>query len=269
MLKVKGLQEVMISKWNLPWKSSCELVKHSFAEVFRGLICCSAGSDSVWPSVVCKKKEKVIKMMMCLHLGVMLQCWRAKLSSLTGTGSREALPGSLRPFLFTDGHSLPHCPLVQTHCYSWGEISGVLAQFHWLFLGNDSSFLPITQKGLWPLNQSSCSVNRALKQCLANIRRLQRLHLLIKVKISRFLKSYMSFCGEFCLLMKIFLNPAELKEEAVWLSHWRGWNTWLFFVELNSFVAAVAKPMWKWLKRHHGIKCYPSGNHIHSTRVCK
>lgn len=34
---------------------------------------------------------------------------------------------------------------------------------------------------------------------------------------SRDLKSYMSFCGEFCLLIKIFLNPAKLKEEAVWL----------------------------------------------------
>lgn len=44
------------------------------------------------------KKEKVIKVIICLHLEVMLQCQRAELSSLPGTGSREALPGALEHF---------------------------------------------------------------------------------------------------------------------------------------------------------------------------
>lgn len=146
----------------------------------------------------------------------MLQCQRAELSSLPGTRGREALPWSLRPFLFTDLHSLSHCPLVETPCYSSDEIPGVLAHFHWVFWGMSLLFPPHHQERLlWPLDRSSCNVSRALKPCLANIWRLQRLHLFIKVKISRFLKPYMSFCGEFCLLMKIFLNPAKLKEEAV------------------------------------------------------
>lgn len=33
-------------------------------------------------------------------------------------------------------------------------------------------------------------------------------------------------------------------------------------VQFNSHVVAVAKPMLKWLKRLHGSKLYPSGNHI-------
>lgn len=35
MLKVKGLQEVMICKWNLPWKSGCELVKQFCWSILR------------------------------------------------------------------------------------------------------------------------------------------------------------------------------------------------------------------------------------------
>lgn len=68
--------------------------------------------------------------------------------------------------------------------------------------------------------------------------------------------------------MKIFLNPAKLKEEAVWLGCSVTLERMKYLVifsgvQLNSFVVAVAKPVWKWLKRLPGIKCYPCGNPIH------
>lgn len=89
---------------------------NSLAEVFWGLTCCSL-PQTVSAQVLCVKKEKVIKVIICLHLEVMLQCQRAEPSSVPGM-SREALPWSLRPFLFTDLHSLPHCPLGETPCCS-------------------------------------------------------------------------------------------------------------------------------------------------------
>lgn len=201
----------------------------------------------------------------------MLQCQRAELSSQPGM-SREALPWSLRPFLFPDLPSLSHCPLERPLATAGMKFLGFQHSFIGVF-GNDSP-LPITKKGLWPLGRSSCNVSRALKQCLANIWQLQRLHLFSKVEISWILKSYMSFCGEFCLLRKIFLNPAKLNEEAVWLGCSVTLERMKYLVifsgvQLNSSVVAVAKPMWKWLKRLPGIKCYPSGNPIHWKGVVK
>lgn len=150
---------------------------------------------------------------------------------------------SVHWFTFLTTLSFGRDPLLQLRWNSWGFSTVSLG-----FLGNDSP-LPITKKSMWPLG----NVSRALKQCLANIWRLQRLHLHSKVEISRVLKSYMAFCGEFCLLMKIFLNPAKLKEGEVWL----GCSVTLermkclvifFWSSLNSFVVAVAKPVWSGLK---------------------
>lgn len=143
MLRARAVQELVICKWNLPWKSGCELVKHSLAEVLWGLTCCSPAQ------VLCVKKEKVIKVIICLHLEVMLQCQTAELSSQPGM-SRAALPWSLRPFLFTDLPFLSHCPLGETPCYSWDEIPGISAQFHWGFWGM-TLLSPSPRKacGLW------------------------------------------------------------------------------------------------------------------------
>lgn len=111
MLKVKALQEVMMCKWNLPWKSRCELVKQSFAEVFWGLMCCSAGS--VCAQVLCEGR-KVMEVIMC----TLKWCCSAREQSWAHCQAPWKLcPGALDHFC-SDLHSLSHCPLVETQCYS-------------------------------------------------------------------------------------------------------------------------------------------------------
>lgn len=171
-------------------------------------------------------------MIICLHLEVVLQCQRAELSSLTGTRSREALPGSLRPFLFTDGHPCWSPPLVESHCYSWGEIPGVLAQFHGGFLRNGSSSLPITKKGLCPLDPSSSKAVLGKHQETSEASSLHQskdfqIPKILHVFLWGILPSNEDFWTQLSWRSRLYGLDA--------LSHWRGWNTWVFFCTSVKF----------------------------------
>lgn len=109
------------SRWNLPWKSGCELVKHSLPGVFWGLTCCCPAS--VCAQVLCVKKEKVIKVIICLHLEVRPQCQRAELSSQPGWAG-ELCHGASDHFcslIYLPYHTvLWRDPLLQLRWNSWG-----------------------------------------------------------------------------------------------------------------------------------------------------